>query len=162
MQFALTEEEEMIRDAARRIATDRLAPLAGRLDAGEGRPEFLENLATLAQNGFMALNVAADQGGTDAGTVAFALTIEELAYACAATAVTVSVTNMVGEVVQAVGSEAQKRTHLPRLADGTYPAGAFCLTETGAGSDPAGMKTRARREGGAYVIDGSKIYISSG
>jgi acyl-CoA dehydrogenase len=71
------------------------------------------------------------------------------------------VTNMVGEVIQAVGSEEQKRAYLPRLADGAYPAGAFCLTETVAGSDPGGMKTRARREGNGWVIEGSKLYISS-
>ncbi len=162
MRFAFAEEEEMIRDAARRIAADRLSPLAERLDTGEGRAEFLENLRELAQNGFMALNVRAEYGGTEAGTAAFAMAIEELAYACASTAVTASVTNMVGEVIQAVGSEEQKRLHLPRLADGTYPAGAFCLTETGAGSDPAGMRTRARREGNGYVLDGAKLYITSG
>jgi acyl-CoA dehydrogenase len=161
MHFALTDEEVMIRDAARRIAADRLAPLAARLDAGEGRAAFLDNLRTLARNGFMALNVAAEHGGTEAGTVAFALAVEELAYACAATAVTVSVTNMVGEVMQAVGSEAQKRAYLPRLADGTYPAGAFCLTEAGAGSDPSAMAARARRDRDGWVLDGEKIYISS-
>jgi alkylation response protein AidB-like acyl-CoA dehydrogenase len=161
MQFGLTDEEEMIRDTARRIAADRLAPLAERLDAGEGREEHLGNLKELARNGFMTLNVAAEYGGTEAGTVAFALAIEELGYACAATAVATSVTNMVGEVIQAVGSSEQKDTHLPRLADGTYPAGAFCLTESGAGSDPSGMKTRARRDGDDYVLDGSKIYITS-
>jgi alkylation response protein AidB-like acyl-CoA dehydrogenase len=161
MRFELSEEEEMIRDAARRIAQDRLSPLAERLDAGEGRAEFLANLGELAANGFMTLNVGAEYGGTGAGTVAFALAIEELAYSCASTAVTASVTNMVGEVIQAVGSQEQKRTHLPRLADGTYPAGAFCLTETAAGSDPAGMRTRARREGNGYVLDGAKLYITS-
>ncbi|HEV2560478.1 MAG TPA: acyl-CoA dehydrogenase family protein [Microvirga sp.] len=161
MLFGLTDEEEMIRDTARKMAADRLAPLADRLDAGEGREELLANLKELAQNGFMTLNVGADYGGTEAGTVAFALAIEELAYACAATAVTTSVTNMVGEVIQAVGSADQKALHLPRLADGTYPAGAFCLTESGAGSDPSAMKTRARRDGDGYVIDGSKIYITS-
>jgi alkylation response protein AidB-like acyl-CoA dehydrogenase len=161
MHFELTAEEEMIRDAARRFAADRLAPLAERLDAGEGRADLLSNLKDLARNGFMALNVAAAYGGTEAGAVAFALAIEELAYACASTAVATSVTNMVGEVVQAVGSEEQKERHLPRLADGTYPAGAFCLTESGAGSDPSAMRTRARREGEGYIIDGSKIYITS-
>ena len=161
MQFALTQEEEMIRDTARRMAADRLAPVAERLDAGEAREEMLANLKELAQNGFMTLNVQAEYGGADAGTVAFALAIEELGYACASTAVATSVTNMVGEVVQAVGSAEQKARHLPRLADGTYPAGAFCLTESGAGSDPSGMKTRARRDGDGYVIDGSKLYISS-
>lgn len=161
MEFALSEEEEMIREAARRIASDRLAPLAERLDAGEGRQELLANLKDLARNGFMALNVKAEFGGTEAGTVAFALAIEELGYACASTAVATSVTNMVGEVIQAVGSTEQKARHLPQLADGTYPAGAFCLTESGAGSDPSAMKTRARRERDGYVLDGSKIYITS-
>jgi alkylation response protein AidB-like acyl-CoA dehydrogenase len=162
MQFALSDEEEMIRDTARKIAADRLAPVAERLDAGEGRDEMLANLKALAENGFMTLNVSSEFGGTEAGTVAFALAVEEIGYACASTAVATSVTNMVGEVIQAVGSREQKELHLPRLADGTYPAGAFCLTESGAGSDPSGMKTRARREGNGYVIDGSKIYISSG
>jgi alkylation response protein AidB-like acyl-CoA dehydrogenase len=161
MHFALTDEEEMIRDTARRIAKDRLAPLAERLDAGEGREELLANLRELARNGFMSLNVRSEYGGADAGTVSFALAVEELGYACAATAVATSVTNMVGEVVQAVGTAEQKELHLPRLADGTYPAGAFCLTESGAGSDPSSMKTRARRDGDGFVIDGSKIYISS-
>jgi alkylation response protein AidB-like acyl-CoA dehydrogenase len=161
MQLELDQEEVMIRDAARRIAAERLAPLAERLDHGEGRLEFLGNLAELARNGFMALNLRAEYGGAEAGTVAFALAIEELAYACASTAVTASVTNMVGEVVQAVGSDEQRATHLPRLADGTYAAGAFCLTESGAGSDPAAMRMRARRDGDGYVLDGSKIYITS-
>ncbi len=162
MQFGFSDEEVMIRDTAARIAAERLAPLAERLDRGEGRPELLANLKTLAENGFMALNVRSEYGGTDAGAVAFALSIEELARACASTAATTSVTNMVGEVIQAVGSEEQRRLHLPRLADGTYPAGGFCLTESEAGSDPAGMRTRARRDGDYYVIDGSKIYITSG
>ena len=77
------------------------------------------------------------------------------------TAVSTSVTNMVGEVIQAVGSPAQKSAYLPRLADGTYKAGSFCLTESGAGSDPSRMKTRARREGNGWRLDGEKLYISS-
>ena len=161
MLLELTEDEKLIRATAERIAADRLAPLAERLDRGEGRAEFLANLKLLADNGFMGLNVAADYGGTEAGAVAFALAIEATGYGCAATGVTLSVTNMVGEVIQAVGSNAQRRAYLPKLADGTYPAGAFCLTEAGAGSDPAGMKTRARRDGDAYVLDGSKLFITS-
>jgi alkylation response protein AidB-like acyl-CoA dehydrogenase len=161
MLFALTPEEEMVRDTARRIAETKLAPLAATLDRGRGRAEFLANLGFLARNGFMAMNVSADYGGTDAGTVAFALAIEELAYGCAATAVTASVTNMVAEVIQKVGSPEQRRRYLPRLADGSFPAGAFCLTESGAGSDPAGMHARARKDGDDYVLFGSKIYITS-
>ncbi|HEX8666141.1 MAG TPA: acyl-CoA dehydrogenase family protein [Beijerinckiaceae bacterium] len=161
MHFSLTDEEEAIRETAQRIATERLAPVAERLDRGEGRAELLANLRLLAENGFAALNVRAEYGGTEAGSVAFALAVEEIGYACASTGVATSVTNMVGEVIQAVGSEAQKRAYLPRLADGTYPAGAFCLTESGAGSDPAGMTARARRDGDEWVIDGQKLYISS-
>jgi alkylation response protein AidB-like acyl-CoA dehydrogenase len=161
MQFAFTDEEQMVQDTARRIAADRLAPLAAKLDRGEGRDEFLANLKLLAENGFMGLNVSAPFGGSEAGSVAFALAVEALGYGCAATGVTVSVTNLVGEVVQAVGSEAQRRAYLPKLCDGTFPAGAFCLTEQGAGSDPAGMAARATRDGYTYVIDGEKIFITS-
>jgi alkylation response protein AidB-like acyl-CoA dehydrogenase len=161
MLNALTEEEIMIREMAARIAADRLAPHADTLDRGEGRDILLANLKELAANGFMALNVRGEFGGTEAGTVAFALALEEIAAACASTAVTVSVTNMVGEVIQAVGSAEHKAAYLPKLADGTFPAGAFCLTEAGAGSDPAGMVTRARKDGDFYVLDGSKLYITS-
>lgn len=161
MDFALTEEQQMIADTARRIATDRLTPLAETLDTGGGREAFLENLAYLAENGFMGLNVSTDHGGTQAGTTGFALTIEALAGACASTAVTTSVTNMVGEVIQAVGSEDQKAAYLPKLCDGTFPAGGFCLTESGAGSDPSSMKTRAVMDGNEWVLNGSKLYITS-
>lgn len=161
MHFALTEEEVLIRDTARRIASDRLAPLADRLDRGEGRAELLANLKLLAGNGFMGLAIRAEYGGSEAGAAAFALAIEEIGYGCAATGVTASVTNMVGEVIQAVGTAEQKARHLPRLADGSYAAGGFCLTEASAGSDPAGMTTRARRDGDFYVLDGEKIYITS-
>ncbi|MEH0071511.1 acyl-CoA dehydrogenase family protein [Pannonibacter sp. Pt2-lr] len=109
----------------------------------------------------MGLNVRADYGGTEAGTLAFALSVEALGQACASTGVTVSVTNMVGEVIQAVGNEAQRAAYLPKLTDGTYAAGGFCLTEAGAGSDPAGMKTRAVKDGDSYILNGAKLYITS-
>ncbi|RFB79694.1 acyl-CoA dehydrogenase family protein [Methylovirgula sp. 4M-Z18] len=161
MHFALTEEEIMIRDTARSIAAERLAPLAPVLDRGEGRPQFLANLKYLGEQGFMALKIGADYDGPEAGSVAFALAVEEIGYACAATGTTVSVTNLVGEVIQAVGTAAQKQAHLPHLASGAYLAGSFCLTEPAAGSDPAAMQTRARREGGEYILDGEKIFITS-
>jgi acyl-CoA dehydrogenase len=161
VRFGLTEEELMVQDAAAKIAAARLAPLADTLDRGAGRSEFLANLDALAEQGFMALNISTEFGGTQAGTISFALAIEELAYACASTATTVSVTNMVGEVIQAMGTPQQRKAHLPRFADGTYRAGSFCLTESGAGSDPAAMTARARRDGDHFVLFGSKIYISS-
>lgn len=161
MQIFLNEEQILIQDTARKLASDRIAPLAERLDRGEGRDEFLANLKLLAENGFMALNVGADYGGTQAGTVAFALAIEEVGRACASTGVTMSVTNMVAEVIQAVGSEEQRSAYLPKIADGTFPAAAFCLTESGAGSDPSSMRTKAVRDGNHYVLNGSKLYITS-
>ncbi|MEH0073566.1 acyl-CoA dehydrogenase family protein [Pannonibacter sp. Pt2] len=161
MHFDLTEEQSLIADTARKLAADRLAPLAETLDHGGGREAFLENLKVLAGNGFMGLNVRADYGGTEAGTLAFALSVEALGQACASTGVTVSVTNMVGEVIQAVGNEAQRAAYLPKLTDGTYAAGGFCLTEAGAGSDPAGMKTRAVKDGDSYILNGAKLYITS-
>lgn len=161
MNFDLTETQDAIRDAARRIATDRIAPHAAALDRGEAKDTFLANLKLLAENGFMGLGVQAEHGGTEAGTVAFALAIEEIGAACAATGVTTSVTNMVAEVIQAVGSPEQKAQHLPAICDGSYAAGAFCLTESGAGSDPSGMRTTARRDGNHFVLDGEKIYITS-
>lgn len=151
----------MISEAAQRLARERLAPLADRLDCGEGRPEFLANLRLLAQNGFMTLNCSSEYGGSQAGSVAFALAVEQFAYACAATATTVSVTNLVAELIQSVGSSDQKSRYIPLISSGEYSAASFCLTEAGAGSDPASMRTRARPELGSYVLDGEKLYISS-
>lgn len=162
MLFSLSEEEEMIRDTARRMAAERVAPLAEKLDRGEGRQEFIANLKWLAEAGFMTLNVRGEFGGVEAGPVAFALAIEELGYACASTGCTASVTNMVGEVIQAVGTQQQREFYLPKLASGDYAAGGFCLTEANAGSDPSNMRTSAQRDGDHYILNGTKIYITSG
>jgi acyl-CoA dehydrogenase len=162
VNFSLDEAEVMIGEAAQRLARERLMPLADRLDRGEGREEFLGNLKLLAENGFMTLNCSTEYGGAGAGTVAFARAVEEFAYACAATATTVSVTNLVAELIEAVGSAEQKSRYLPLISSGEYSAASFCLTEAGAGSDPAGMSTRARRENDRYILDGEKLYISSG
>ena len=161
MNFSFTEEETMIRDTARRLAQERLAPLAATLDRGGGREAMLANLKAIAEAGFMTLNVPARYGGAEAGTVAFALSVAEFGAACAATTAAIAITNMVAEVIDAVGTPEQKQKNLPLLADGTHAAGSFCLTEAGAGSDPAAMTTRATRDGAQYVLNGEKIYISS-
>ncbi len=162
MNFELSEEQSLIQSAARDFATKALAENAARLDEGEGGELFKENLKALAELGFMGLNVDPAFGGTGAGTLAFSLTITELAKACASTAVTVSVTNMVAEVIQSVASQAQKEKYLPLICSGDYLAAGFCLTESGAGSDPSAMKTRAVRDGDDWVLNGSKAYITSG
>ena len=161
MNLQLSEEQQFIRDTARRFAQDELLPVAEKLDLGEGRELLLENLKKLAQLGFMGLNISGDYGGTEAGSVAFSVALTELGRGCASTAVTVSVTNMVAEVIQACGSHQQKQHYLPKLCSGEYPAAGFCLTESSAGSDPAGMKCRAVRDDDSWVLNGSKLYITS-
>ncbi len=161
MDLSLTEEQMMIQDMAKKFADSELVPVAAQLDAAPDKTIFLNNLAKLTELGFMGLNIKAEYGGVEAGTVAFSLAITEIARACASTAVTTSVTNMVAEVIQAVGNEQQKHKYLPKLCNGEYKAGAFCLSENNAGSDPAGMATTAERDGEHYLLNGSKLYITS-
>lgn len=162
MDLSLTEEQLMIQDMARKFADSELAPVAAELDHTKDQTLFQHNLSQLAELGFMGLNIRGEYGGVEAGTVAFSLAITELARACASTAVTTSVTNMVAEVIQAVGNETQKNTYLPKICSGEYKAGGFCLTEPAAGSDPAGMRTSAVKDGDSYILNGSKIFITSG
>jgi len=161
MDLNLTEEQSMIQDMARRFAEAELAPVAEQIDQQGDRTSFLTNLKELAALGFMGLNIRADYGGAETGTIAFSLAITEIAKACASTAVTMSVNNMVAEVIQAIASDEQKQTYLPKICSGEYPAAAFCLSESGAGSDPAGMKTTALKEGEKWVLNGSKMWITS-
>ena len=161
MDFALTEEQQMIADAARQFADSELKPIAAELDKTGNRELLLQKLKDLAELGFMGINIDPEFGGTGAGTVAFSLAITELARGCASTATTTSVTNMVAEVIQAVGNEEQRAKYLPKICSGEYAAGSFCLTEPSSGSDAAAMRTRAVRDGDDYVLNGSKLYISS-
>lgn len=161
MNLDLTEEQKLIQQTAREFAEAELAPVAAALDRGEQQETFLANLSQLAELGFMGLNVREEYGGSAAGVVAFSVALTEVARACASTAVTLSVSNMVCEVIQAVGSEEQRRRYIPRICSGEYLAGAFALTEAGAGSDPAGMTTTAVRDGDDWVLSGSKVFITS-
>ncbi len=162
MDFSLSEEQSLIQEMAKRFAANELAPLAEKLDQEGDRAAFLANLRKLADNGFMGLNIETQYGGSNAGTVAFSLALTELGRVCASTAVTTSVTNMVAEVIQAVGNEQQKAHYLPKLCSGEYAAGGFCLTEASAGSDPSAMQTRAVADGDGWLLNGTKQYITSG
>ena len=161
MHLSLTQEQALIQDTARQFAQSELAANADLLDRYEGREAFLRNLKSLANLGFMGLNVRAEYGGSEVGVIAFSVAITELSSACASTAVTISVSNMVAEIIQAVGSDSQKETYLPKICGGDYAAAGFCLTESGAGSDPAAMSTTAVREGDDWIINGSKIFVTS-
>ena len=161
MKLALNDIQTQIQSSAKKFAEAELAPLAATLDAGTGRENLLKNLEKLADLGFMGLNVGTQYGGTEAGVVAFSVAMTEIAKACAATAVTVSVTNLIGEVIQSIGTEEQKNKYIPKLCNGEYAGGSFCLSEAGAGSDPSSMQTRAILDGNQWVINGTKMWISS-
>jgi len=161
MDLNLTEEQSMIQEMAKRFAESELAPVAAEMDLNADHDLLKDHCSKLAELGFMGLNISADYGGSEAGVVAFSVAITEIAKACASTAVTMSVTNMVAEVIQAIGSEEQKQTYLPKLCSGEYLAGSFCLTESGAGSDPASMRTRAEKTDTGWVINGTKQWITS-
>jgi alkylation response protein AidB-like acyl-CoA dehydrogenase len=161
LNLDLIEEQIIIQDTARRFAKTELEPVAARLDQEGDRETFLKNLRKLAELGLMGINVKSEYGGSEAGVVAFSLAVTELARACASTAVTMSVNNMVCEVVQAIGSEEQKMVYIPKICSGEYYAGGFGLTETVAGSDAAALKTSAVLDGDTWVLNGNKMFITS-
>ncbi len=161
MDLSLTEEQRLIQDMARKFSESELAPVAAELDKGGDQSILLSHLKKLAELGFMGLNVSAEYGGSEAGVVSFSVAMTEIARGCASTAVTMSVTNMVAEVIQVVANEEQKQRYLPKLCSGEYAAGSFCLSEAGAGSDPAGMKTKAVKDGDDWILNGTKMWISS-
>jgi alkylation response protein AidB-like acyl-CoA dehydrogenase len=160
MDLELSDEQKMIQGAARGLAVGEIAPRARAADR-EGRIAR-ENLSALARLGLLGVNVPESLGGSEAGVVAYSLAMIEIAGACASTAVTMAVTNMVGEVIAAFGDDAQKKAYCPRLCDGSLVAGAFGLSEPEAGSDPGAMRTVARQDGSDWVLDGSKQWITSG
>lgn len=160
MDYTLTETQAMVQKAAREYATRVLMPAAAGIDKDERFPRA--ELQGLADLGLMAVNVPAAYGGSEAGPVSYALAMQEVARACASTAVTMAVTNMVGEVIATFGTEEQKQKYCTKLASGEYAAGSFGLSEPGAGSDPGSMLTTATKDGDDWIIDGQKQWITSG
>ncbi|MEY1661813.1 acyl-CoA dehydrogenase family protein [Alcanivorax sp. REN37] len=156
----LTEEQQQIRDAARQFARERLAPGAAQRDRDHAFPAA--ELAELGALGFLGMLVPEQYGGSDTGMVAYALALEEIAAAEGATSTIVSVHSSVGCVpILRFGNEDQRARFLPQMARGEW-IGGFALTEPGAGSDASSLRTRARRDGDHYVIDGAKQFITSG
>ncbi len=161
MNLDLTEEQKIIQDTARSFAKSELEPVAAIHDTTGDRPTFLKNLRKLGELGLMGINVKGEYGGSEAGVIAFSLAVTEIARACASTAVTMSVNNMVCEVIQAIGTEEQKKKYIPKICSGEFYAGGFGLTETMAGSDPAGMRCHAVADGDSYILNGNKLFITS-
>jgi alkylation response protein AidB-like acyl-CoA dehydrogenase len=159
VDFDLTEEQKMIQQMARDFADKELRPRAAEIDATRQYP--LPVLKAMADLGMMGMNISADYGGSQTGVVSYSLAMTEVGKACASTAVTMSVTNMVAEVIQAFGKEEHRLTILPKICTGEIPGGAFALTESTAGSDPSSMKSTADLEGDEYILNGSKTFITS-
>ena len=160
MQLEPTEEQRLIQRTAREFAERRLAPGAAARDRDGRFP--IEELRELGQLGLLGVNVPEDLGGGAAGVIAYSLALQELARVDASVAVAVSVTNMVAELIAAVGTPAQRAAYVPGLVSGAAVAGAFALSEPQAGSDPAAMRTIATKVDGGWRLSGAKQWITSG
>lgn len=159
MIFHLTSEQQMIQLMARDFAQEEIEPLAARLDREGTFPwDILEKMAQL---GLMGMMVPEEYGGSNVGTVSYSLAMQEIAYACPSTAVTMSVCNLACEPMVTFGTEEQKQHYLIPLSLGER-LGAFAVTEPNAGSDAAGVQTRAIRQGGHYLLNGTKVFITNG
>jgi alkylation response protein AidB-like acyl-CoA dehydrogenase len=159
LRFDLREEESQIREMVRSLARKEFATKAAEVDEQVRYPA--ENLRRLGELGLLGMLVPASYGGSETGAVAYAIALAEVAGGCASTAVGMAVTNMVGEGIHRFGTEEQKNRFLPFLASGTAP-GAFALTEPSVGSDAFGISTSGVRDGEAYVLNGSKAFITNG
>jgi len=155
----LTEEERMIADAARAFAADKLAPRVTEayLNETTDRDIFSE----MGQAGLLGVTVPEQYGGAEAGYVSYGLVAREVERVDSGYRSMMSVqSSLVMYPIQAYGSEEQRQKYLPKLASGEW-VGCFGLTEPDAGSDPGGMKTRAKKVDGGYVLSGSKMWISN-
>ncbi len=159
MDFRLTDEQSQIEAMVRSLSLKEFAPRAAQVDEESRYPA--ENHRLLADLGLLGMLYPATFGGSEAGPVSYAIALREVAAGCASTGVGMAVTNMTGEAIFRFGSDAQRSRYLPMLSGGKG-AGAFALTEPGAGSDAAGLSTFAREDGNGYVLDGSKAFITNG
>jgi alkylation response protein AidB-like acyl-CoA dehydrogenase len=160
MDFDLDEELQLIRNTARDFAQSEVAPTAAARDREHRFPR--EEFRKAAELGFAGMLVPERYGGSELGTLALALVIEEVSRACASMGVTLSVHNsLVTSPILRHGTEAQKERWLPRLASGEL-LGAYALSEANAGSDAAGLECKAARDGEGWRLNGSKLWITSG
>lgn len=158
MQF--TEEQQLIQNMAKDFAQEQIKPYASDWDQKSIFPK--STLSQMGELGFLGMLIPEQWGGSDTGTLAYVLALEEIAAADGATSTIMSVHNSVGCVpIYKFGTEQQKQQYLKPLAQGEM-IGAFALTEPHTGSDAAAIKTRAIKDGDHYVINGAKQFITSG
>jgi hypothetical protein len=162
MDFNFTEEQLMIRDVARRIASERIAPTAAEFDRSGEFP--LENIRVLGENGLMGIEVPPEYGGAGLDSIGYTLAMFEIAYADCAHSTIVSVNNtLYCNGLLKNGTEAQKKKYVTPIASGEA-IGAYALTEPHSGSDASAMRCRAKlsSDGTHYVVNGKKSWITSG
>nr|XP_027786085.1 short/branched chain specific acyl-CoA dehydrogenase, mitochondrial isoform X2 [Marmota flaviventris] len=153
-----TDEEMMIKSAVKKFAQEEIAPLVSTMDENSKMEKSV--IQGLFQQGLMGIEVDAKYGGTGFSFFSSILVIEELAKVDASVALLCDIQNtIINKLIKKHGTEEQKTTHLPKLV--TEKIGSFCLSETGAGSDPFALKTRADKRGNYYLINGSKMWISN-
>ena len=157
MLFALNEDQTAIRDMARDFAAEKIAPKALEWDEKKHFPvDVLREAAALGMGG---IYIRDDVGGSGLTRFDAALIFEALSTACPSVAAYISIHNMCCWMIDNYGSDAQRRAYLPKLCTMEHLA-SYCLTEPGAGSDAAALKTRAARDGDDYVLNGAKQFIS--
>jgi len=159
MDFELTEEQRAFQEAARTFARNEMLPRAADWDERCIFPE--EVLREAAALGFAGIYVRDDVGGSALGRLDAAVIFEELAAACPSTAAYISIHNMAAWMIDRFGDDGLRRRFLPKLMTMEHFA-SYCLTEPGAGSDAAALKTRAARDGDDYLLTGTKAFISGG
>jgi butyryl-CoA dehydrogenase len=160
MDFGLTSDQLLVRDTVRQFMETEMRPVLRDYERAQKFPA--DEIRRLGELGCCGMLIPEEYGGAGTDTVTYAIMLEEVARVDASTAVTLSVTNSVAAApILKHGSDAQKRSYLPRLAHGEI-LGSFCLTEPGAGSDAAGIQTRAVRDGNSYLLNGTKSWVTNG
>lgn len=160
MDFGLTQKHEMARTLFREFAEKEVKPLAQEIDESERFPR--ETVEKMGKYGFLGIPVPKEYGGQGCDILTYAICVEELAKVCGTTAVIVSAhTSLCIDPILTYGTEEQKKKYLPDLASGRK-LGAFGLTEPGAGTDAQGQQTKAVEDGDAWVLNGSKCFITNG
>jgi len=159
MDFTLSPKHEMLRTLYQEFAEKEITPIAAEIDETGEFPH--ENIKKMCELGMMGIPYPKEYGGADAGDLAYAIAVEEIARACASHAVALSVTtSLCGWPIFKFGTEEQRQKFFAPLASGKK-MGAFGLTEPNAGSDASNMQTRAVLDGNEYVLNGSKIFITN-
>ncbi|MFL7871020.1 MAG: acyl-CoA dehydrogenase family protein, partial [Anaerolineales bacterium] len=160
MMFPLTDEHKMIRDAARNFAQNEIAPIAAEFDESGDFP--MQTIQKMGEMGFMGIEVPEEYNGAGMDTLSYALALEEISKVDASHGVIMSVNNsLYCHGILKFGTEEQKKKFLPPVASGAS-VGAYSLTEPMSGSDAGTMRTRAVRDGDAYILNGRKSWVTSG